>query len=145
MAFISRVIANPVLFPENDAQKKYEWQGGCEDPRIVEDEKGTYYMTYTAFEGKIARLMVATSNRFKKMDKVRTCFCESLRMENISTNGQNQDRLFPLMMHIGKITATKINGKYWMYWGDQFIWIATSDDLINWTPVEMDSGRKIAG
>jgi predicted GH43/DUF377 family glycosyl hydrolase len=24
-----------------------------------------------------------------------------------------------------------------MYWGDQYIWVATSVDLINWTPVEM--------
>src|SRR5882757_265156 len=51
----------PVLFPAEDAQKKYEWQGGCEDPRVVEDEKGMYYMTYTAFDGKVARLLVATS------------------------------------------------------------------------------------
>ena len=29
--------AQPVLFPDNDAYKKYEWQGGCEDPRVVED------------------------------------------------------------------------------------------------------------
>ncbi|HEY4151318.1 MAG TPA: hypothetical protein VGM41_20410, partial [Chitinophagaceae bacterium] len=28
--------AAPVLCPGNDAQKKYEWNGGCEDPRIVE-------------------------------------------------------------------------------------------------------------
>ncbi|HXL58854.1 MAG TPA: hypothetical protein VN958_21475, partial [Chitinophagaceae bacterium] len=27
----------PVLYPENDNYKKYEWQGGCEDPRLVED------------------------------------------------------------------------------------------------------------
>src|SRR6266540_99740 len=26
----------PVLYPDNDATKKYEWEGGCEDPRIVE-------------------------------------------------------------------------------------------------------------
>ena len=26
--------ASPVLFPDNDAFKKYEWQGGCEDPPI---------------------------------------------------------------------------------------------------------------
>ena len=37
----------------------------------------------------------------------------------------------------GRIIATKINGKYWMYWGDQSIWCATSDDLINWSPVEL--------
>lgn len=30
-----------------------------------------------------------------------------------------------------------------MYWGDQDIWIATSDDLIHWTPVEMGSALKI--
>ncbi|HEX4373760.1 MAG TPA: glycoside hydrolase family 130 protein, partial [Puia sp.] len=42
----------------------------------------------------------------------------------------------------GKIIAAKINGKYWMYWGDQNIWAATSDDLINWTPVEMQPGEK---
>ena len=32
---------SPVLYPAEDAQKKYEWEGGCEDPRVVEDEKGT--------------------------------------------------------------------------------------------------------
>jgi len=32
----------PVLYPDNDAQKKYEWKGGCEDPRVVEDSAGTY-------------------------------------------------------------------------------------------------------
>src|SRR5512138_2789433 len=28
----------PVLYPDNDSSKIYEWEGGCEDPRIVEDE-----------------------------------------------------------------------------------------------------------
>jgi len=36
-------------------------EGGCEDPRVVEDSAGTYYMTYTAFDGTLARLMVASS------------------------------------------------------------------------------------
>src|SRR5688572_11106656 len=31
--------SSPVLFPDNDQFKKYEWEGGCEDPRIVEDDK----------------------------------------------------------------------------------------------------------
>src|SRR5690349_9577654 len=51
----------PVLYPDNDAYKKFEWEGGCEDPRIVEDNKGTYYMTYTAYDGTTARLFIATS------------------------------------------------------------------------------------
>jgi predicted GH43/DUF377 family glycosyl hydrolase len=29
-----------------------------------------------------------------------------------------------------------------MYWGDQNIWAATSDDLLHWTPVEMQPGEK---
>src|SRR5687767_14016387 len=37
----------PVFYPDNDDQKKWEWEGGCEDPRVVQDEKGVYYMTYT--------------------------------------------------------------------------------------------------
>ena len=41
-----------------------------------------------------------------------------------------------------RIIATRVAGKYWMYWGDQFIWAATSDDLINWTPVEMAAGEQ---
>jgi predicted GH43/DUF377 family glycosyl hydrolase len=32
--------AAPVLNPDADAWKKLEWEGGCEDPRVVEDEKG---------------------------------------------------------------------------------------------------------
>ena len=52
--------ASPVLYPDNDAYKKYEWPGGCEDPRLIEDSAGVYYITYTAYDGKIARLMIAT-------------------------------------------------------------------------------------
>src|ERR1700754_2461579 len=52
---------SPVLYPGNDAEKKYEWEGGCEDPRVVQDMNGTYFMTYTAFDGDKARLMVASS------------------------------------------------------------------------------------
>ncbi|HNU15823.1 MAG TPA: hypothetical protein PKI55_15340, partial [Chitinophagaceae bacterium] len=34
-----------------------------------------------------------------------------------------------------KITATKVNGKYWMYWGENPMYLASSADLIDWTPV----------
>ncbi|MGZ5222479.1 MAG: glycoside hydrolase family 130 protein, partial [Chitinophagaceae bacterium] len=40
----------------------------------------------------------------------------------------------------GKAIASKINGKYWMYWGDTDIFLASSVDLINWTPVETAEG-----
>ena len=30
-------MATPVLHPDNDPQKKWEWPGGTEDPRVVQD------------------------------------------------------------------------------------------------------------
>lgn len=38
-----------------------EWEGGCEDPRVVRRDDGLYIMTYTAYDGTIARLCVASS------------------------------------------------------------------------------------
>ncbi|HZI31722.1 MAG TPA: pesticidal protein Cry15Aa, partial [Candidatus Binatia bacterium] len=32
----------------------------------------------------------------------------------------------------GRLKAAKINGKYWMYWGEGTIGCASSDDLIHW-------------
>lgn len=130
----------PVFYPDNDAQKKYEWEGGCEDPRIVEDSNGTYYMTYTAFDGNLARLMIATSKDLFHWKKYGPVFAKAY-------NGKYLDKWSKSGSIIstyknGKIIAAKINGKYWMYWGDQNIWAATSDDLINWAPVEMQPGEK---
>src|SRR5215211_8832111 len=51
----------PVLYPDNDEYKPLEWEGGCEDPRVVEDSNGRYFMTYTAYDGDKARLMIASS------------------------------------------------------------------------------------
>jgi predicted GH43/DUF377 family glycosyl hydrolase len=31
-------LPEPVFYPDNDKMKEFEWEGGCEDPRIVEDE-----------------------------------------------------------------------------------------------------------
>ena len=39
----------PVLYPDADDQKAHEWEGGCEDPRCVETEDGTYVLFYTQY------------------------------------------------------------------------------------------------
>jgi hypothetical protein len=41
----------------------------------------------------------------------------------------------------GTPVAQRINGVYWMYWGDQNIWAATSDDLMHWKPVLYGPGE----
>ena len=130
----------PVMFPDNDANKKFEWLGGCEDPRIVEDEKGTYFMTYTGYDGNVARLLVASSVDLIHWKKLGSVFADAYQgkyVNNWSKSGSIVSNYLD-----GKIIATKINGKYWMYWGDKFIWAAISDDLIHWTPIEMAVGEK---
>jgi len=129
----------PVLYPDNDPFKKLEWQGGCEDPRVIEDDKGTYYMTYTAYDGKIARLLVATSTDLTHWKKYGSVFAKAYKGKYAPLWSKSGSIVSTYKD--GKITATKINGKYWMYWGDTQIWTATSDDLINWTPVEMRQGE----
>src|SRR5205807_60282 len=51
----------PVLYPDKDAQARYEWTGGVEDPRIVESDDHIYVLTYTQWNRDIPRLAIATS------------------------------------------------------------------------------------
>jgi predicted GH43/DUF377 family glycosyl hydrolase len=131
----------PVLYPAGDPQRSLEWEGGCEDPRIVEDDRGIYYMTYTAYDGRTARLLVATSIDLLHWHKYGSAFADAYNgkySRSWSKSGSIVSRYLG-----GKIVATKVNGKYWMYWGDKDIWAATSDDLIHWTPVESASALKV--
>ncbi len=130
----------PVFYPDNDSLKKYEWQGGVEDPRIVEDDKGIYYMTYTAYDGTVARLLVATSTDLKLWSKHGSVFTKAYNGKYLNLWSKSGSIVSTYVN--GKIVATKINGKYWMYWGDQNIWTATSTDLINWEPIEMQANEK---
>ena len=123
----------PVLFPDEDRNKDLEWPGGCEDPRVAMTSDGLYIMLYTTWNRKIARLAVATSKdliHWKKygmaFDKAyegrfKDLFCKSA---SILTTIKNN-----------KIIIEKINGKYFMYWGERAVYAAISDDLINWEPV----------
>ncbi len=129
----------PVLYPDKDAYQALEWEGGCEDPRIVEDATGTYYMTYTSYDGKVARLLVATSNDLYHWQKKGLAFASAFAGKY--KDFWSKSGSVVATYKDGKIIAEKIKGKYWMYWGDQNIWMATSDDLINWTPL-IDSTAK---
>lgn len=130
----------PVLYPDADEWKIYEWEGGCEDPRVVEDSSGKYYMTYTAYDGDKARLLIATSTDLKKWKKHGPVFRQAYNGKYLNTWSKSGSIISTYKD--GRIIATRIKGKYWMYWGDVNIWLATSDDLITWTPVEMQAGEK---
>ena len=91
-------------------------------------------MTYTAYEGKIARLFVATSTDLRHWTKHGGAFEKAYGGKYMNAWSKSGSIVSSYVN--GKIVATKINGKYWMYWGDKYIWSAMSDDLLNWIPVE---------
>ncbi|UII19540.1 glycoside hydrolase family 130 protein [Fulvivirga ligni] len=130
----------PVMYPKDDAQKQNEWTGGCEDPRVAVTEDGLYVMLYTQWNKKVARLAVATSKNLVDWDKHGPTFQKAF-------DGKYKDRFSKSASIItqvkdGKKVITKVNGKYWMYWGEKGIFAATSDDLINWTPIEENGELK---
>jgi len=122
----------PVLFPSEDEYMRYEWEGGCEDPRIVEDNNGTYYMTYTAYDGDKARLFIATSEDLRNWTKYGSVFQKA---GNEYVNMWSKSGSIICSEENGKLIATKINDEYWMYWGESNIYMATSKNLIDWTPL----------
>ena len=133
--------SKPVLYPDNDQFKKFEWEGGCEDPRIVEDEKGTYFMTYTAYDGTTARLFVASSTDLIKWKKHGSVFGKAENGKYI--NYWSKAGAIVVKQKGERMVAAKINGLYWMYWGESNIYLATSKNLIDWTPIpETDPSKK---
>jgi beta-1,2-mannosidase len=131
----------PVFYPANDALKPLEWEGGCEDPRIVESQNGVYVMTYTAYDGDKARLCVATSRNLTDWQKHGLAFGQAQGGRYGSGWSKSGAIVCRRVGH--RFVAQKINGQYWMYWGDQpALYIAASPDLLHWTPLETDAAAR---
>ncbi len=138
-------LPEPVFYPAEDTQKSREWPGGVEDPRIVEAEDGTYVLTYTQWNRLTYSIGIATSKDLQHWTKHGPAFLGSsngkydtlkYKSGGIVTQLKN-NRL--IAAHING----KPNGKYWLYWGEGAIHLATSSDLIHWTPVEDATGTPI--
>ncbi len=132
-------LSEPVFYPDNDDQIEREWPGGVEDPRIAMTEDGLYVMIYTQWNRKTARLAVATSRDLKKWEKHGPAFAKAY-------DGRFKDNFTKSASIItrvkgGKTVIAKIDGKYWMYWGERFVNVATSDNLVDWTPMLDEKGE----
>ncbi len=134
--------ATPVLYPDTDAQRQNEWPGGVEDPRIVESEDGTYILTYTQWNRDVPRLAVATSRDLITWTKHGPAFAHA----SSGTYLRSESKSGAILSRVEgeRIIATRVNGKFWMYWGVPTIRLATSDNLLDWTPVEDSAGNAIA-
>ena len=131
----------PVFFPADDSQKGREWPGGVEDPRVVESEDGTYVLTYTQWNRVTYSIGIATSKDLVQWEKHGPAFLTAKHGKYANLKYKSGGMV--TAMSGGRLKAAKIRGKYWMYWGEGEIHLATSSDLIHWTPVEDASGEPI--
>lgn len=129
----------PVLFPADDAQAELEQPGGCEDPRVAMTEDGTYVMLYTQWNRKMPRLAVATSTDLKHWEKHGPAFAKAY--EGRFADDFSKSASIVTCVDGGRQVITKIGGKYWMYWGEKFVNVATSDNLTDWTPMLGEDGE----
>lgn len=125
--------SEPVLYPAEDNNKDLEWPGGCEDPRVAMTEDGTYVMLYTAWNRRIPRLAVATSKDLINWEKHGLAFGKAYngRFKELECKSAS----IVTSIKNGKLVIEKLNGKYFMYWGEKAVCAATSDNLIDWDPV----------
>jgi len=129
----------PVLYPDSDKFIIYDYPGGCEDPRIVQTTDSMYVLTYTSWNYKIARLSVAFSKDLILWEKKGPAFAKAYDGKFLDIWSKSGSVV--TKMENGRLVAAKINGKYWMYWGEQFINLAWSDNLSEWTPLLDDRGE----
>jgi predicted GH43/DUF377 family glycosyl hydrolase len=136
----------PVFYPADDAQQSAEWSGndghgGCEDPRVTESPDGFYVLTYTQYNGKRPRLGIASSKDLRTWTKYGSAFSGSKYADNHGV--QLKSASIVNEVKDGHLVAAKINGKYWMYFGEGHVNLASSDDLIHWVPVEGKDGNPV--
>lgn len=127
--------------PVFESQVRWE-NGGTEDPRITKIGD-TYYMTYTANDsGRTARVMQTStrdfhiwSDRFLMFPnwhegiwndpskrKIIVPTWDSSNWVNADLNWSKSAGIFP----------EKIEGRYWLFFGEDRIWPATTKDLKTW-------------
>jgi predicted GH43/DUF377 family glycosyl hydrolase len=112
----------PALAPETD----YEREGGVEDPRLVKIG-ATYYLTYTAYDGKDAQLALATSRDLRSWKRHGVIMPANTGRWNVKWT------------KAGAILDQPVNARYWMYYmadaaaGSDQMGIASSPDLLHWT------------
>lgn len=120
--------AAPILSPEHDYESM-----GCEDPRVTLID-GTYYLTYTGYDGQTAQLCLATSTDLHVWTKYGPILPAGYDTFRPLTGEQGRT-----WSKAGVIAPEPIAGRYYLYFGEGAIFYATSTDLINWTPGDNDA------
>lgn len=115
----------PVLEPAEDYESH-----GCEDPRLT-CVGGTYYLTYTGFDGHSALLCLATSPDLREWTRHGPLFPELDTWRTLEW-AQRRRGTRP-HNKAGGILPVAVGGLFHMYVGEGAIYHATSADLLHWT------------
>ena len=129
----------PILYPQNDKFLDMEINGGCEIPRLIETPDGEYILFYDGWNKSKARLMIATSRDLVHWEKHGSLF-KKFHGDKYSELWSKSAAVVTELRN-GKLVAAKINGKYWMYFGERGLYIAVSDNLIDWQILEDEDGK----
>jgi predicted GH43/DUF377 family glycosyl hydrolase len=132
---------DPVLYPSTDDQQAREWPGGCEDPRVVEAEDGTYVVAYTQWNHDRYDAAIATSKDLHTWTKHGPALAKAYGGKY--ANLQYKSAGIVTKLQDGRLKAAKVNGKYLMFWGEGKIRLATSTNLIDWDPLEDAQGNLV--
>jgi predicted GH43/DUF377 family glycosyl hydrolase len=121
----------PIILPN----QKYESKG-VEDPRVTQISD-KFYMTYTAYDGKSARIKWAVSKDLKKWQKLGLMLpdwdAKKAHSFNVPWDQAQNTKTAERKWHkAGGIFPEKINGKFYMLFGDRDLWLAQSNDLKEW-------------
>lgn len=128
----------PVLYPSPDQYQEYDSPGGCEDPRITQTEDGRYVLAYTAWNYKVPRLSIAFSNDLFHWEKKGPAFAKAHNGRFFDTASKSASMITKMVND--KPVLAKINGKYWMYWGERFVNLAWSENMYDWYPLVDSAG-----
>lgn len=134
-------LPEPVFFPADDAERSREWPGGVEDPRLVEAEDGSYVLTYTQWNRSTYSVGIASSRDLRHWTKYGPAFAAALGGKYAGLKYKSAGIVTRLQGE--RLIAAKILGRYWMYWGEGVVRLATSTDLLHWTPLEDAAGALV--
>ena len=128
----------PVLFPADDDQRASEWEGGCEDPRIVETEDGNYLLFYTQYQRAPGGLPWKTTLGLAASDDL----VNWTKLGMVTGYDAAGRAVTPIKsaspvcaVRGGRLVATRVGGRYWLYHGEGFIRLLSTEDFRQWTVV----------
>src|SRR6201996_7065354 len=110
----------------------------CRRSSLGRARRWDYVLTYTQWNRRHTDIGIATSTDLIHWTK----HGPALLGEKYQQLSYKSASIVTRLDH-GRLIAAKIQGRYWMYWGEVQVRLASSPDLIHWTPVEDASGNAV--